>query len=137
MAPTQKSQPRITASLFPEVKRPIELDGRVIGVPGAKWGTGSGRVSAAKKATIFKCVLRDHTCVHKFPNAVAPEKAWQFQEMGVSGSSGQEHGDSSGDIFWLPNQTFLKYYYQTYTEILPTPPGAPQKSASSTAVVTW
>ncbi len=64
----------------------MELDGKVIGVPGAEWGSGSGRVSVAKKATIFKCVLRDHTCVHKFPNAVSPEKAWQLQEMGGSWS---------------------------------------------------
>ena len=63
---------------------------------------------AAEKAAIFKCLLRDHTRVHKFPNAVSPEKAWQLQEMGVSGSGSLEHGDSSGDIFWLPNQTFLK-----------------------------
>jgi hypothetical protein len=70
-----KSQPRITASLFPEVKRPMELVGKVIGVLGAEWGSGSGRVLVAEKAMIFKCVLRDHTCVHKFPNAVPPEKA--------------------------------------------------------------
>jgi hypothetical protein len=88
MAPKRKSQPRINASLFPEVERLIELVGKVIGVPGTEWGTGSGRVSAAEKATIFKCVLRDHTCVHKFPNIVSPEKAWQLQEMGVSGSGG-------------------------------------------------
>ena len=76
-----------------------ELVGKVIGVAGAEWGSGSGRVLAAKKETIFKCVLRDHTCVHKFPNAVSPEKAWQLQEMGVSWSGSLEHGDSSGDIF--------------------------------------
>ena len=64
--------------------------------------------SAAEKATNFKCVLRDHTCVHKFPNVVTPEKARQLQEMGVSGSGSLEHGESSGDIFWLPNQMFLK-----------------------------
>ncbi len=88
----------------------MELVGKVIGVPGAEWGSGSGRVSAAKKATIFKCVLRDHTCVHKFPNAVSPEKAWHLQEMGVNGSASLEHGDSSGGIFWLPNQTFLNTF---------------------------
>ncbi len=39
------------------------------------------------EATICKCVLRDHTCMHKFPNAVWPEKAWQLlQEIGGSGS---------------------------------------------------
>jgi hypothetical protein len=55
--------------------------------------------------------------------------------MGVSGSGSLEHGDSSGYIFWLHNQTFLKYYYQMYPEMLPTPPGAPQDSTSGTAVV--
>jgi hypothetical protein len=75
MAPKRKSQPRITASLFYEVKRPMELVGKVIGVLGAEWGFGFDRVSAAAagKATIFKYVLRDHTCEHKFPNAVSPE----------------------------------------------------------------
>ena len=71
MAPKRKSQPRITASLFPEVKRPMDLIGKIIGVPGSEWSYGSGRVSAAEKATIFKCVLRNHTCVRKFPNAVS------------------------------------------------------------------
>ena len=88
-----KSQPRITASLFPEVKRPMELLGTIIGVPGSEWGSGSGRVLAVEKATIFKCVLRDYICVHKFPNAVSPEKALQLKEMGVSGSGSLEHGD--------------------------------------------
>ena len=114
MAPKRKSQPRINASLFPEVERLIELVGKVIGVPGTEWGTGSGRVSAAEKATIFKCVLRDHTCVYKFPNALSSEKAWQLQEMSVSGRGSLEHGNSSGDICWLPNQTFLKYYFQFF-----------------------
>ena len=85
-APKRKSQPRINASLFPEVKRPMDLFGKIIGVHGSEWGSGSGRVSAVEKATIFKCVLRDYICVHKFPNAVSPEKALQLQEMGVSGS---------------------------------------------------
>ena len=89
----------------------MELVGKVIGVPGAKWGFGPGRVSAAKKATIFKCVLRDHTCVHKFPNAVLPKKTWQLQEMGVSGSGSLEHGDSSGDIFWLLFHYFFEILY--------------------------
>ena len=87
----------------------MELVCNVIGVLRAEWGSGSGRVLAAEKAILFKCVLRDHTCVHKFPNAVPPEKTWQLQEMGASGSGSLEHGDSSGDIFWLPNQTFLNY----------------------------
>ena len=90
----------------------MELVGKVIGVPGAKWGFGPGRVSAAKKATIFKCVLRDHTCMHKFPNAVSPERAWQFQEMCVSGSGSLEHGDLSGDIFWLhPTKLFEMLFH--------------------------
>ena len=53
----------------------MELVGKVIGVLGAEWGFGFDRVSAAAagKATIFQYVLRDHTCEHKFPNAVSPE----------------------------------------------------------------
>ena len=89
MAPKRMSQLRITASLFPEVKRPIKLVGKFIGVPRAEWGSSSGRffgVGGGVNATIFKCVLRDHMCVDKFPNAVSPEKAWQLQETDVSGS---------------------------------------------------
>ncbi len=110
MAPKKKSQPRITATLFPEVKRPMVFLGKIIGVPGSKWDSSSGRVSAAEKATIFKGMLRDHMCVHKFPNAVSPEKAWQLQEMDVTGSGSLEHGDSSGDRHLLAAQPkkFLK-----------------------------
>ena len=107
MAPKQKSQPRITALLFLEVKQPMEIVGKGRSAcPEHRSGLrlrprfGGG---VAEKATIFKCVLRDHTCMHKLSNAVSPEKARQLQEMGVSRSGSLEHGDSSGDIFWLPN----------------------------------
>jgi hypothetical protein len=60
-------------------KRPMDLPGKIIGVPGSEWGSGSGHVLAAEKATIFKCVLRDNTCVHKFLNALSPEKTRQLQ----------------------------------------------------------
>ena len=46
--------------------------------------------------------------------------AVSLQEMGVSGTGSREHGDASGEVFWMPyNPTFLKYYYATFPENLP------------------
>ena len=43
------------------------LVGKIIGIPGSEWGSGSDRVSAAEKATrIFKCVMRDHKCTSPY-----------------------------------------------------------------------
>ena len=47
------------------------------------------------------CTVRDYTLAHKFPAKSTPECAWQLQEMGVSGTGSIEHGDASGDIFWM------------------------------------
>ncbi len=44
--------------------------------------------------------------------------------MGVSGSGSLKHGDSSGNIFWLPSKTFLKSYYCL---LLPSPPVFPRR----------
>ena len=103
MAPKRKSQSRITASLL-EVKQPMD-EARRQGHRRARSRMGlrlRPRFGGGEGHNLQVRAARDHTCVHKFPNAVPPEKSWQLHEMGVSGNGSQEHGDSSGD------QTFLK-----------------------------
>ena len=53
--------------------------------------------------------------------------------MGESGEGSLEHGDSSGDVFWLLHQDFLKYFYSTFPEELPTPVGEEQPTETETA----
>ena len=60
-----------------------------------------------------------------------PEKAWQVQEMGVSGSGSLEVGDSSGDVFWIKNSEFLKYFYKTYPELKISHPSGLTRAATS------
>jgi len=71
---------------------------------------------------VFKCTIREFSYAHLFSGGFVPEKAWQVQEIGVSGSGSLEVGDSSGDIFWIKNSEFLKYFYKTYPELI-----APQR----------
>jgi hypothetical protein len=40
--------------------------------------------------------------------------------MGPQGTGSLEHGDSSGDTFWIKYpEPFLEYYYDTYPDKLP------------------
>ena len=57
-------------------------------------------MSAAEKETLFKCVVRDHSALHKFITGHTSE-AFEAQEMGAAGTGSLEHGDASGDIFWI------------------------------------
>jgi len=126
MAPRRKSPARalgrpITSILMPDLKHPLSYVGRQVGIPGALW---VGRQTAAELATEFKCTIREFSYAHLFSGGFVPEKAWQVQEMGVSGSGSLEVGDSSGDIFWIKNSEFLKYFYKTYPELKISPPSA-------------
>ena len=126
MAPRRKSPARalgrpITSILMPDLKHPLSYVGRRVGIPGALW---VGRQTAAELATEFKCTIREFSYAHLFSGGFVPEKAWQVQEMGVSGSGSLEVGDSSGDIFWIKNSEFLKYFYKTYPELKISPPSA-------------
>ena len=120
---SKAKQPTITTHALPLPKKPMELVGKQIGVPGAWW---EGRMSAEEKKTLYKCTVRDFKLLHKFPWAIAPEAAVSLQEMGVSGTGSTEHGDASGEVFWMQyNPTFLKFYYDTFPGELPSPAKTP------------
>ena len=66
MAPKRKAaakgkQPAITAHALPLLKRPMEIIGKQIDVPGAYW---EGSMSAAEKKTKYKCTVRDFELAH-------------------------------------------------------------------------
>ena len=82
---------------LPLIKKPLELIGEYINVPGAFW---QGRMSAAEKETLYKCVVREHSALHKFIDGTMSE-AFELQEMGAAGTGSLEHGDASGEIFWM------------------------------------
>ena len=42
----------------------------------------------------------DHSALHKFINGPTSE-AFEVQEMGAAGTGSLEHGDASGDVFWI------------------------------------
>ena len=89
----------INSSIHGYQKGPLratsELVGQTINVPGAYW---QGRMSAAEKETLYKCVVREHSALHKFSDGTMKE-AFELQEMGAAGTGSLEHGDASGDIF--------------------------------------
>ena len=82
---------------LPLIKKPLELIGDPVNVPGTFW---EGRMSAMEKETLYKCVVRDHSALHKFINGPMSE-AFEVQEMGAMGTGSLEHGDASGEIFWI------------------------------------
>ena len=48
---------------LPLIKKPLELIGVEIAIPGAFW---KGRMSAAEKQTKYVCIVRDFSALHKF-----------------------------------------------------------------------
>ena len=94
------------------LKKPTEHFGKQVGVPGAYW---EGRMSAEERKTIFMCTMREFELIHKWEDGRAPSAAFQLQEMGKEGEGILEHGDSSGEIFWMPYPLpVLKYFYETF-----------------------
>jgi len=107
----------ITSILVPDLKQPGDHVGRQVEIPGALW---VGRQTAVERETLYKCTIRDFSFAHLFPGGFVPEKAWQVQEMGVSGSGSLEGwttraATSSGS--GIKNSEFLKYFYKTYPEL--------------------
>ena len=59
------------------------------------------------------------SAVHQFADG-HKVAAFQLQEMGESGTGSIDHGDASGDIFWLQYPVpFLMHYYNPFPEMLP------------------
>ena len=66
---------------LPLIKKPLEIIGMYINVPGAYW---QGRMSATEKETMYKCVVREHSAMHKFIDGTMKE-AFELHEMGAAG----------------------------------------------------
>ena len=127
---SKAKQQAITAHALPLPKKPMELIGKQIRVPGSYW---EGNMSAEEKKTLYKCTVRDFTHTHKFPGEQAPRAAFELQEMGVTGTGSTEQGDSSGEIFWMPYPTFLGFFYETFPEMMPQPSNKRGGSGESVA----
>ena len=79
-------------SKYPQLKKPLEVVGKTIDVPGNFWD----KCPAADKERFFKCTIRDYLIAHRF--VVGPiSPAFQLQEMGERGTGSLEQGDSSGE----------------------------------------
>ena len=90
-------------------------------------------MTAEERTTEYFCAVREHSIAHKFKSDEPPAEGWQVQEMGTRGTGSTEPGDSSGEIFWVRNDDFLKYYYRTFPEQLPTPEGQQNPPAAAPA----
>ena len=55
-------QAQITDTALPLLKKPLDHCGKAINFPGDFW---EGRMSSAEMATLYKCVLRDFSALHK------------------------------------------------------------------------
>ena len=97
-APPAKATKQQQLEQLPLLKKPLELVGTQIKqVPGSYW---KGRMSAAEKEALYVCSIRDFSALHMFPDE-SKGQGFQLQEMGESGTGSLEHGDASGDIFWM------------------------------------
>ena len=115
-APPAKAAKQQQLEQLPLLKKPLELVGTQIKVPGSYW---QGRMSAAEKEALYVCSIRDFSALHTFPDE-SKGQGFQLQEMGESGTGSLEHGDASGDIFWMQYPfPMLTYYYSTYPERKP------------------
>ena len=98
--PKGKTAQQTQLEQLPLLKKPLELVGQTINVPGAYW---QGRMSATEKETLYVhyvCVVRDFSALHKFMDG-STSQAFELQEMGAAGTGSLEKGDASGEIFWI------------------------------------
>ena len=119
----QPMQQSITVHALPLLKEPLKAVGKLVGFPGSFW---EGRMTPEELATVYKCATKDYTLTHRFSPGASPEPAFHMQEMGVNGTGSTEHGDASGELFYVRLQTYLKYYYATYPDEMPKPKGEQQ-----------
>ena len=124
MAPKRKSaaskkQQSIMEHALPLIKKPLEQIGKQVHIPGSFWQ--GNQTAEERTSTKYKCTVRDFTLHHKFPSSLVAEPGWELQEMGITGTGSTEQGDSSGEIFWMTNQVFLGFYYETFPDMMPQP----------------
>jgi hypothetical protein len=121
------SQQQQKLKRWPLLKKPLELVGEQIGVPGDFW---QGRMSRAELQTLYMCTCRDFYLLHNF-SPTHKAAAFEMQEMGPQGTGSLEHGDASGEIFYIEYPfPFLEYYYATFPDRLPQENEAAKESAA-------
>jgi hypothetical protein len=96
--------------------------GEQVKIPGSFW---EGRMTPEERATSYLCTVLQYSLAHRLMPGDTPGQMWQVLEMGASGTGSTEHGDSSGDKFWVPHSKFLKFYWDTFPERMPVPDGPP------------
>ena len=100
--PKRKGAMQSQLNQLPLLKKPSELIGTQIKVPGAYW---DGRMSDEEKAMLYLCGIRDYSALHTFASG-AKGQAFELQEMGAAGTGSLEHGDASGEMFWMQYNAF-------------------------------
>ena len=102
--------------MLPLLKKPMEQIGKQVKVGGAFW---EGSMTAEEQKTDYFCTIVDFSLLHTFPGGLK-SAGYQMQEMGPDGTGSHEHGDASGELFWMtyPNP-FLMYFYSTFPELKP------------------
>ena len=100
---------------LPVLKKPLEQIGKQLGVPGKYW---KGRMTADEKETIYLCAIREFSALHSFVDGTKGQ-GFQLQEMGKDGTGSHEHGDASGEIFWMkyPFPFLITYFYETFPDV--------------------
>ncbi|KAL1530729.1 hypothetical protein AB1Y20_001628 [Prymnesium parvum] len=94
----------------PLLKKPLEVVGKMIDVPGSHWGSSATRNELNK---IYKCAVKDYSLMHRPHPDATPTKAFFLTELGEDG-----HGGESVD-FWMPYpEPFLTFYYKTFPDEL-------------------
>ncbi|KAL1503558.1 hypothetical protein AB1Y20_012036 [Prymnesium parvum] len=93
-----KTKPRgqqtaVVSTFFPLIKKPMELLGKTLKVPGNHWGT-SARAADANK--MFVCVMKDFSMAHRFNPNDPPASGFLLTEIGEDG-----HCGGSSEDFWM------------------------------------
>ena len=102
---------------LPVLKKPLEQIGKQskqLGVPGKYW---EGRMTAAEKETIYLwlCAIREYSALHSFLDGTKGQ-GFQLQEMCKDCTGSHEHGNASGEIFWMNTRSRS---YETFPDLKP------------------
>lgn len=100
-------------SILPLIKKPMEMIGKQINVPGKHWGSSA---TAAEQKKMYVCTVVDFSLKHVFDEGKDTEykaDAFKLTEMGEDGSGG-----ASEDFWMIYPHPFLRYFYDTFPNLL-------------------
>lgn len=101
-------QTALTASFLPLFKKPEEMIGKTITVPGNYWGSSA---TAGERTRSYVCAIKEFTLMHRPSPGATPISAYLLTELGEDG-----HGGTSDD-FWMPYPTpMLEFYFNSHPE---------------------